>query len=377
MNNNYNYKFLFSTNQVISIQSKFYYPKQTNLGFTTLANSSSEYAEAVFNYIYQILSIKQKQEVDILELGPGTLFFAKIIINLFAKTKFKVNYTCVDINPNLVSVCNELGINLIISSFDNFSRLNKKNYDFLILNQALDMWAGNNICAFNNQVKHSIKWRLYDVKSNKFISKTQLQTYLTVKNEKYLFWIKYYKSQYNIYSSLNHNKALQEQIFLPYSLFILIQKVKLGGIFQDYWNIDNSGLRIGLTGDQCYELEKLFENNKQIDLVKKSRSEIRINTNLLSITKKEPSELINWFSFNIIPFGSCDITYSPEISRVISLLDKSGFKYQVLTLERMISKLCKKLNPIPLNDSEYGIEKNILLFEKKNLLGKHINLTNN
>ena len=42
---------LFTSREVIEIQSRQYYPKNTNLGFFTIANSLNEYVEAVAQYI--------------------------------------------------------------------------------------------------------------------------------------------------------------------------------------------------------------------------------------------------------------------------------------------------------------------------------------
>ena len=363
-------KFYFSTREVIEIQSSIYYKITDNLGFNSLANTIKEYADACYNLISRILAIANQKKVEILELGPGTLFFANNFLELIRNSGLEVQYTVVDVNDQLEPSCQKLGINFINSSFHQFAITNKKRFDFLFMNQALDMWAGENyVYSSNTNNKYKVFWKLFDTESKRFISEQELQKYYL--NEfNGLFWIKFYQASKRVISSLHHQQYGLEKILLPYSFFGLIQKIRLGGFIQDYWNIDKeTSLRTGLSATDCSSLLTKFPLNKQSDTIERYLNIIKKNSSLLSIVKFQNISLMNWFTSNIIPFGTRDVTYSPEISRVVSLVEKS-FNYEIFTLKRFVSKLVSQEAGDLIDENQFGSEKNFLFFERKFLKGR-------
>ena len=363
-------KFDFSTREVIEIQSSIYYKITDNLGFNSLANTIKEYADACYNLISRILTIANQKQAEILEMGPGTLFFATNFLELARNSGLDVHYTVVDVNEQLKSSCQKLGINFINSSFHQFAMTNRKKFDFLFMNQALDMWAGENyIYSTNTNNKYRVFWKLFDTKSKKSISEQELQNYY-INEFNGLFWIKFYQASKRVISSLHHRQNGLEKILLPYPFFGLLQKIRLGGFIQDYWNFEKeTSLRTGLCAADCSNLLMNFPFNKQSDIIERYFNIINKNSSLLSIVKARNINLMNWFTSNVIPFGTRDVTYSPEISRVVSLVEKS-FNYEIFSLKRFVNKLVSETVSAEIDENQFGSEKNILFFERKFLKGR-------
>ena len=372
MNKPSNNKIYFTTREVIEIQSLFYYQINEDLGFNSLANTVIEYPYSVYNLFDRILSIYNKRAVNIIELGPGTLFFAKELLHLLRNNDYKVNYTIVDINKSLEHKCNDLGVNFINSSFEKFSRSNNHQFDFILMNQALDMWAGVNSIVYKNK-NYAINWKLYNFETNNFLTLQDIYDFAFKQDNNNLFWIKYYKTSKKGISSLKFFPQGQELINLPYSFYHLLQKVRFGGIIQDYWNFDkNVSLRAGLSSVDCSHLLSIFPMNKQREIIQNNHLAIVSQNKLLNVVKYQNIEILNWFNSNIIPFGKIDVTYSPQIFRIASLIEKLGFNFEVLTIKNLVAKLFSSDKAKNIDENQYGSEKNIILFEKKYLLGRSL-----
>ncbi len=361
-------KFIFTTRELIEIQSLFYYQNNHDLGFTSLANTLTEYPETVFTFIDRVLSICKLKKVDIIELGPGTLFFTKQLLSLLRSNNYKVNYSVVDVNKAIKPICKDLQVQFINQTFEYFGRTNKTRFDFIIMNQSLDMWAGSNFIIHKNS-KYSIVWKVFDDEKRIYLSQKELEKLSELPIYEHLFWIKYYKSPKKLISSLKYFPLEDEHTYLPYSLFYLIQKIRFGGFIQDYWNFDKSvSLRAGLTSNDCSRILKIFPFNKQDSIIQNNLIAITNNSNFVSIVTSHKINLINWFQSNIIPFGIRDVTYSPQIFRIVTLLEKSGFNTEILTIKNLVNKLLANIEN-KIEENEFGSEKNIILFEKKTLIG--------
>ena len=193
------------------------------------------------------------------------------------------------------------------------------------MNQSLDMWAGSNFLNHKN-TKYTICWKLYDTLEQRFLSYKDM-TKINNKNDfKNIYWIKYYRTRKNNISSLKYFPNEIELINLTYSLFYLVQKIQFGGFIQDYWNFNsNVALRTGLSAQDCSNLLTTFPLNIQRSIIEKNHIAISNISQLLSVIKNQEPDLINWYESKINPFGSREVTYTPQIFRNASLLAKSGF----------------------------------------------------
>ena len=362
-------KYYFNTREVIEIQSSYYYTNNETLGFTSLGNTVIEYPKIIYILIDRILQIAKSKQVKILELGPGTLFFAQNLLNHLRSNNYEVSYTAVDVNRSLESKSHELGINFVHSNFEKFSKNNHGKFDFLIMNQSLDMWAGQNYINHKNKI-YKINWKLFDKNLGVYLSKDDLNKISQSFHINNLFWIKFYQGTKKRINSLNFYPKENEKILLPYGLYSIIQKIRLGGFFQDYWNFSYSiSLRTGLQVDDCTNILNTFPYNSQNEIIENNSHITQNQSMLLSIVKAQEINLINWFPSNIIPFGIRDVTYSPEIFRVASLIEKFGFNFEIFSIATLVNKLLSPEKGQNINENEFGSEKNILIFEKKRLLG--------
>ena len=147
--NNSNY--IFSTRDVIEIQSRYYYQQKEELGFFTLSETLNEYADFVARHISRLwklstpLNTKDEKRIKIIELGPGTGRFTKRLLNILKENNIFVEYTMVDLNPLLRSLAEETEAIFYNCSFEVFTQSFDQEYDFFILNESLEMWAGEHI----------------------------------------------------------------------------------------------------------------------------------------------------------------------------------------------------------------------------------------
>ncbi|MHA2363559.1 MAG: hypothetical protein ACXAC7_06350 [Candidatus Hodarchaeales archaeon] len=340
--------YFFTSREVIEIQSRIYYSENPNLGFNTVAMIDKTYSSQIGGFILDIIRINPKKKINILEIGPGNGVFFKRLNTILSQKKVNFTYTMVDVAPDNLKplLKNFNNLKIIKSTFHNFAITNKKKFDFLIANEALDMWAGGD--SIVNQNKQNIiypLWILHDVYNDIILSKNEVNKLKSSSNQ--LVWEQIYLiHERNVWKeSMLDNSRKIAIIFIPKELINLLQDITYLSIFQDYWSYgDPNPLRIGINNEVLGNLTMYWEKNypeyaKSI-LLKDIKDKLGQNS--------EGKDRI-WLETSIIPFGETDVTYSPNQIEFLNAIEK--FDYQVTT--------------IPISGGE------ILILFRKNLLDLH------
>ncbi len=376
---------LFTTREVIEIQSTLYYQHHSNLGFDTVANTYPEYARAIGRYLARIwkLFLSRKGSTTthanaaIIELGPGTGSFSRMLMETLDELGVTYTYYFVDVNPKVEDLANELEAVFYQTTFEQFARSWKDEIDFLIANQALDMWAGNNLLNFDANDTRTVKWKLFDSDAQEYRSKKEIPEILRNEEEGMTaFWLKHVEHGDKKWSRITPElgKAIfDEYVKIPQKLESLLKKTRLGGVFQDYWSFDTPNpLAAGLTRVECQLIQKTFPNDPWIPLYIHydqvlARDELmRKKTRIITKNKQKNEafpESIAWVPSPIIPLGRVDVTYAPNIQELLDQIEKLKFHQSILTIDELITKeLELSLTTSP---TDWKSERFIVLYEKE------------
>ena len=168
--------YLFTADDVIGIQSRLYYAKAENkLQYYTIAENEEVYKNKIAELIEEFSSLYENNyTITILELGGGTGKFCFYLTNFLLEKSVSYEYTIVDISANQYSAAikKQPKVSIIEDSFTNFATKNKKRFDILIMNEALDMWAGKQEVLNewgDEQVPVESYWVLVDVAQGKYV----------------------------------------------------------------------------------------------------------------------------------------------------------------------------------------------------------------
>ena len=378
-------KNLISTRELIEIQSSVYYRRHFDLGFDTIANTYPEYAQAIGQLLARLWTEFNKKnksrdgkKVHIIELGPGTGAFARTLASTLDTLNISYQYHLVDVNSRMADVASEMEATFHQTTFDHFARTWKGTVDFLIANQALDMWAGDNVILDENVNRaRLIKWKLFNCEKNKYLGKKDVINALSGELEtNSLFWIKHVESGVNSWRKITPNfgkSIFDEYIKLPRMLTVLLKKVRLGGVFQDYWSFETPNpLSAGMTRSTCQLVQNAFPRDPWIPLYQHYASiltqeeQFRDKINLMihgDQHKKDSLESIAWMPTPIIPFGQVDVTYAPNIQELLDKLEKLKFSRTVLTVNELVANEVD--SKIEMSPTDWKSERFVVLFEKE------------
>lgn len=367
---------IFSTKEVIEIQSMYYYQQKDELGFFTLSEVVNEYAYLVAKYIsrlwtmYTSFNFEAERNIKIIELGPGTGRFTIRLLNYLKRNNLSVDYTIVDINPYVKSLSTKINAKFYNCSFETFTKGFNTKYDFFILNEALDMWAGNHISVDNDGNEYNVFWRLRDLQTNQLLSKNNFQFYLNPYSS--LYWEKVYlnkeKTKINEFGILNSDEFIQ----IPKNLINFIRLANIGGIIQDYW-IDEftNPLRSGLSREDCKFMVKAYEKEElAIEYIQRLEHALSFekdsNDNAENKNEKLPlNDTKIWFDSPITPFGFSDVTYTPNINELVDKINSDSYLATVWNFEELANVYDIKLTS---NDLDRWINDKIVIVENRNFI---------
>ncbi len=373
---------IFTTRELIEIQSTAYYYQHPDLGFATIANSYPEYAQAIGNIfarmwkkLCQFKNERKTSKMILVELGPGTGIFAEKIVDVLMNQDISFSYHLVDVNERISEVAERIDATFHHETFERFARKWKKKIDFLVANQALDMWPGKNFILGKNSTK-KVGWKLLQPETMNFITKDDLMdAHLSwKKNSRSLFWIKHLqvgKKKWKKISPKKKDSFLEEHVKLPMMLTKLLREIRLGGIIQDYWTFgEPNPLAAGLTKVDCRLIQETFASDPWTPLYRyyetilehneKNRNK-RLYTKKQAIKDDLPS--ITWFPAPIIPFGSVDVTHAPNMEELIDKLSKLHFNHSILTVDELINNELQ--SAISTSPTDWKSERFIVFFEKE------------
>jgi hypothetical protein len=351
--------FYFSTRELIEIQSKFYYRYQANLGFFTVANTLKQYAEAVAMFFLKLSrthnkkSYSARKDIKILELGPGTCFFAKNCIEQLEKYNRDIDYTVVDVNTNLEGITRELGLKFYNESFEDFARRKTGTYDFLICNEALDMWAGPHYIFPVPDRRMNVRWQVHDLTNKFYLAKKQLLNDLVYDD---IYWEKIVPESYQLYLTDSDYILPAEKIFLPPMLKNILKKIKIGGIFHDYWSEEEyTSLRAGLVEKDYSKISKRYSSvlKNENHSVNHRSSVPLFNYSYQTLLNEKLSNFDKstfnlWQNADIIPFGTVDVTYTPNIHELITALAHAHFLGNITSLRDFLKIFSPEISPLML-----------------------------
>ncbi len=353
--------YLFTVDDVIGIQSNRYYAKaEKNLGFYTIAENEVTYKLKIAELLEDFSSLNQKDKnLTILELGGGTGKFSSYLTTYMQERSIQYEYTIVDISTNQYtnSIRKIPNLAIIEDSFTNFALKNKKRFDILIMNEALDMWAGTQelLDPWSYEKKEQEPyWLLLNLEDKEYIKKKDVQKIKSEQEENLLWQQVYYSKEKNSFVQEIEGNYL-DKIHLPKGLEKLLSMINLVSIVQDYWTFqdDDNNLRMGLYEES---LEKTLKSMKLLTIEQQEELKQVWNHKL-----NKSQTIQNWIQSTIIPFGLVDVTYSPDQSELLDL----GMK---LDLE-LVTAFAE--NPNTFNDKIYSVGEReneiFMLFTKKAL----------
>lgn len=311
--------YLYTADDVIGIQSTRYYAKaEKNLNFYTIAENEENYKIKVAELLKDFSSlIEKKEKITILELGGGTGKFCLYLTKYLNERSLNYEYTIVDISTNQYddSIRNIPNLSIIEDSFTNFGTKNKKNFDILIMNEALDMWAGKQELLdpyTSEEQEKKPYWLLVDLEQKRYIKKKDTRK-IKSDQEKQIIWQQvYYSKEKNTFVKEIEEEFINK-IHLPENLENLLSMINLVCIIQDYWSFadDNNCLRMGLYEES---IEKTLQEMKLI-----TKEQITELKDLWNNELDKSKSIQKWIESPIIPFGLVDITYSPDQSELLDL----------------------------------------------------------
>ena len=286
--------------------------------------------------------------------------------------KIPVDYSFVDLNPKLFDVAERLDIKFYQQSFNFFAQNFNQKYDILICNEALDMWPGPHVIFKNGIPQYQVMWQLKNFDTGSVYSKHYLKNTLPLDS---CYWEKVYLTVDNAKIYSIPKDLCVELITFPQAFKHLSNLSRIGGIIQDYWSIEEENpLRVGLTQKDCQTFIQKYACNKHLYnyityfkkmLTTQSSGEIfeDIDENEKILLSTLPAMIFMkyWFESPLIPYGSVDITYSPNVHVLTRILSRIQYRAEVMPLDELIKRF------IPVEESEFynvSVEnESVVLFE--------------
>ena len=310
---------LFEADEVIELQSSYYYSKaKDDLGFYTIAQNEKNYRKKIAELLEEFSTLLPKdQKIKILELGGGTGKFCSYLTEYLVEHKIQYEYTIVDVSVKQYQEIlqkNE-SISIIEDTFTKFASKNKKQFDILIMNEALDMWAGKQELLqewTNEQVAVDPYWAVLDLEKLYYVKKKDARKIKQEPEIKYVWQELYYNKEQDNFT-INKIPESKDKIHIPDAFRILLEQINLATIVQDYWSFSEqeNPLRMGLYEDS---VQKTL--NKLSHITDDQKNHLKTNWETeLSKTKSYHK----WIESSIIPFGLVDVTYSPDQSELFDL----------------------------------------------------------
>lgn len=352
------HKHSYTTKEVIEVQSKLYYSHAPSLGFRTLAQENTRYASQIAQLVFEFHKLAgDDRELSFVELGPGTgVFFERVTAKLTSQG-ISHSYKMVDVASNVKKrfkplLDNHSHLRVEESSFDSYALNTKDRPDILIMNEALDMWAGPDFVLDewgDEQLSSKPFWVLRDQRNDSLVRKGKEPREISGHH----FWEQWF---YNPDSStpLTHQVAEgQPKLGIPESLGRLLSRTRLFTVVQDYWSYgyEANPLRMGLT-----------------------KATLRSVVSQLSEyypaqhTPSEVSEDGEWIPSQVIPYGSVDVTHSPDQDSFVNLVEQLGL--QATTIQTKMTG--PGTDPLAAPQQEKTGE--ILLVYGKEALEEHLHL---
>ena len=232
----------FSVDEVIAIQSKYFYAKgNETLGYYTIAQHEQIYRKKVAELIEEFVGLNEKgKNVTILELGGGTGKFALSLLENLEKRTIQCDYTIVDVSVDQYpdTLRKKPNVKILENSFTNFGLKNKSEFDILIMNEALDMWAGKESLTQlwdTNEIQYKPHWVLFDLEKKSILKKKDLSKIQQEDKTTYV-WIEIFENVEKGKLSQIVSIEYSTKISIPESFKHLLQKINLFTIVQDYWS---------------------------------------------------------------------------------------------------------------------------------------------
>lgn len=298
--------FEFSSREVIEIQSRYYYNLHESkdfLGFETLVEQEESYSVQIFNLIRDLAYfMKKNKSLSILELGAGTGRFYKNISKLLEESGIKFTYTIVDVAKEKFrkDLKGEKNLKIINRTFNEFTKKNKENFDFLILNEALDMWAGEEKLIDkweDNLLPFKPFWVVVDNYGD-FVQRDDVKKIKINNFNTYSWNLLFFDEINNKIINKEYVPDHRYKIMIPTLFKKLMNKIKYLTVIHDYWSFYDE------------------DNNL--------RSQQREKTSQIKAK-------ITWNFANKIPFGSVDITYSPDQSELMDYIMQTNLQLSNLS----------------------------------------------
>lgn len=351
--------YLFTADDVIGIQSRLYYARAENkLEYYTIAENEEVYKNKIAEMIEEFSSLNDKgTTITILELGGGTGKFCTYLTNYLQGKGIQYEYTIVDISTKQYSsvIKEKKEVTIVEDSFTNFATKNKKRFDILIMNEALDMWAGKQEVLdvwSSEQLPVEVFWILADLERKKYIKKKEAGK-LHSELEKNYVWQQVYYSKDNKSYIQEKGEDWQVKIHLPETFEQLLQQINLVAIVQDYWAFEEqeNTIRMGLKDESTTKTLATMSHvtKEQSEMLKK----------LWEQELKKTNDIHKWIISPIIPLGIVDVTYSPDQSELLDTALNLGLDMMTTFAQ----------GPVQFGDKMYnmGEEENeiFILFTKK------------
>ena len=329
------FDYSFTVDELIALQSKHYYAKaEENLGYYTIAQNDQNYRMKVLELLENFAGLREKgKNISILELGGGTGKFAFNVVKILEEKSISFSYTIIDVSttqyPEFLQKSSK--VQLISNSFTEFAIKNKQEFDILIMNEALDMWAGREILVQewdDKKVPYNIHWFVVDLEKKTAIKRKDV-TKLQIEDETKYSWIKVYENITEKELVPNLKENFRTKIAIPDQFKQLLQQIKLFTIVQDYWSFSEqeNGVRMGL-----YE-ESVEKTLQKIKFINENEKKTLHQVWVQELDKSRGKKF--WIESRVIPFGIVDVTYSPDQSQLFELGDKYDLEIVNMYTENM------------------------------------------
>ena len=318
--------YLFEVDDVISLQSSHYYKNASDeLGFYTIAQHNENYRKKIGEMIEEFTTLrKETNPITILELGGGTGKFSSYMTKYLSEKGIKFEYTIVDVSTAQYSeeLRKNKDLTIIESSFTEFALKNKKQFDVLLMNEALDMWAGKQevVNEWTQEIQpYHPYWVLIDIEKRKPVKSKEAKKIDEQSEKKYTWLQVYHETESNTIREKRQQETLNK-IRIPKSFEKLIQNINLFTVIQDYWSFEDqeNTLRMGLYDGSIEKTIDLIQN------IEKEEKERMVKTWTEEV--KQGTGIRNWIKSELIPFGKVDVTYSPDQSELLDLSMELGLE---------------------------------------------------
>lgn len=318
--------YLFAVDDVIALQSSYYYTTaQKELGFYTIAQHNERYRKKIAELIEEFSAIvNQETAITILELGGGTGKFSAYMTKYLLAKGIKFEYTIVDVSIAQYSeeLRNTKGLKLVESSFTEFALKNNKRYDILIMNEALDMWAGKQEVVdewTKEEQPYEPYWVLIDTEKKKLVKYKDTKKIAEQAETNYVWYQVYLDKDSELIVTDKKPETLLKTR-LPGSFKSLIQQINLFAVIQDYWSFEEqeNTIRMGLYDGSVEKTLKLVER-----IAEEDKKEL---TEKWTEQLKQTTGVRSWIKSTVIPLGKVDVTYSPDQSELLDLSLELGLE---------------------------------------------------